>query len=288
MWTVLTCAVAVTCRGLRRPRRRFTFGDRLIIQMWLWAVVHDRPLCWACRRDSYSTLFRPRRLPCVSQFCKRLKTRRFVRIRLRLHEVLSAGGRAELLSFIDGKALVINDYSTDPDARNGIASGKFHFGYKIHARASDRGFIVEYRVLALNEGEQNNALRLLRHLRPGSVVMGDANYDSHYLYTAVAARGGRLLTRMKGDSRQDKNLVRMGPARREALMTWRSDRRLCERALRLRDGIERRFAHLTSFGGGLGPLPAWVRRLERVRLWVDAKIAVYHARLLARTLRRAA
>lgn len=288
MWTVLTCAAAVACRRLRKPRRRFEFADRLIILMWLWTVLHDRPLCWACRRDSYSGLFRPRRLPSVSQFCKRLKTRRFARIRLRLHEVLSARGRAELLSFIDGKALVINDYSTDPDARNGIASGKFHFGYKLHARASDRGFIVEYRVLALNAGEQNNARRLLKHMRPGSLVMGDANYDSHHLYTAVTARGGRLLTRMKGRSRQGKNLIRMGPARREALETWQSNRLLCERALRLRDGIERRFAHLTSFGGGMGPLPAWVRRLARVRLWVDAKIAVYHARLLARTLRRTA
>jgi hypothetical protein len=256
--------------------------------MWLWAALHDRPLCWACRRESYSSLFRPSRLPSISQFCKRLHTRRFIVARRRLHAVLSAEGRGDLLSFIDGKALVINDYSTDPDARNGIASGKYHFGYKVHARASAGGFIVEYRVLPLNEGEQNNARRLLKRLRPGSVVMGDANYDSRHLYSAVNARGGWLLTRLKGRARSSGTLRSMGPARRDAIRIWQSDPRLCERALHLRDGIERCFAHLTSFGGGLGPLPSWVRRLRRVRLWVDAKIAIYHARLTARCLRLAA
>jgi hypothetical protein len=32
-------------------------------------------------------------------------------------------------------------------------------------------------------------------------------------------------------------------------------------------------------GGGLGPLPAWIRRLERTRRWVGCKIVLYHARL---------
>ena len=288
IWVVLACAVRLVCRRLGRPRRRFEFSDRLIILMWLWAVMHDRPLSWACRRENYSTLFRPRRLPSISQFCKRLQTERFTRARGLLHGVLSARGRSDLLSLIDGKALVINDYSTDPDAHSGIASGKFHFGYKIHARASWSGFLVEYRVLALNEGEQTTARELLEHLPVGSMVLGDANYDSRYLYAAVRERGGRLLTRLKGHGTQAKNLQKMGPARREALEAWRTDPFSCEGAMHQRDAIERHFAHLTSFGGGLGPLPAWVRRLRRVRLWVDAKIAVYHARLLVRQLRKAA
>lgn len=288
IWIVLGCAVRIVCRRLRKPRRRFAYPDRLILQMWLWAALHERPRSWACRRDSYSTRFRPRRLPSVSQFCKRLRGGRFAAARSLLHDVLSARGRSDLLSFLDGKALVINDYSTDPDARNGIASGKFHFGYKLHARASSSGFLVEYRLLALNEGEQSTARSLLTRLPPGSVVLADSNYDSRFLYEEVRGRGGRLLTRLKGRSRRRSNLRRMGPARREAIAAWRARPALCERAMHRRDAIERNFAHLTSFGGGLGPLPAWVRRLSRVRLWVDAKVAIYHARLLARTIPRAA
>lgn len=287
IWIVLSCAARIACRRLGRPRRRFAYSDRTIILMLLWAALHDRPLSWACQRESYSTLFRPRRLPSVSQFCKRLRSPRMAAARAALHEVLSARGRADLLSFVDGKALVINDYSTDPDARNEIASGKFHFGYKVHARSSESGFIVEYRVLSLNAGEPSTARELLEHLPRGAVLLGDANYDSRHLYAAVHERGGRLLTRLKGRSRQPKNLRRMGEGRRAALRAWRTRPVLCERAMEARVQIERHFAHLTSFGGGLGPLPPWVRRLRRVRLWVDAKIAIYHARLIARTLRRA-
>jgi Transposase DDE domain len=282
IWIVLACAARAACRKLGRPRRRFDFSDRLIILLWLWATLHDRPLCWACRPSSYGSMFRPRRLPSVSQLCKRLNTERFERAKLILHEILSAKSRDDLLSYLDGKALVINDYSTDPDARNGIASGKFHFGYKLHARATKSGFLPEYRVLSLNEGEPNTARELLTQLRPGSLVLADCNYDSRYLYRAVADRGSALLTRLKGRSRQSNNLRKMGPARRAALQTWQTIPNWCERAIHERDEVERIFAHLTSFGGGLGPLPPWVRRLSRVRRWVDAKIAIYHARLIVR------
>lgn len=287
VWIVLGCAVRIVCRDLPRPARRFEYSDRLIILMWLWAVLHDRPLSWACQRENYSSLFRPRTLPGVSQFCKRLATERFVLVRRHLHEVLSAKGHADLLHILDGKALTINDYSTDPDARNGIASGKFHFGYKVHARAASSGFLVDYRVFSLNVGEPNTALDLLATLPKGAMVLADANYDSRFLYEAVREKGATLLTRLKGRTTVRQKLKEMGPARREAIDAWNNDPELCERVLHKRDSIERTFAHLTSFGGGLGPLPAWVRRLHRVRLWVDAKIAIYHARLLAKAARKA-
>ena len=51
----------------------------------------------------------------------------------------------------------------------------------------------------------------------------------------------------------------------------------------LRREVERYFGQLTCFGGGLGPLPAWVRRLPRVQRWVTAKLIIYHARLQTRT-----
>jgi hypothetical protein len=41
-----------------------------------------------------------------------------------------------------------------------------------------------------------------------------------------------------------------------------------------RIGIEQSFGNLTSFGGGLGPLPAWVRRPHRVVVWVAAKLLI--------------
>ena len=39
---------------------------------------------------------------------------------------------------------------------------------------------------------------------------------------------------------------------------------------------ERMFGNLTTFAGGLKPLPHWVRTLPRVRLWVQAKMVLFH------------
>jgi hypothetical protein len=44
--------------------------------------------------------------------------------------------------------------------------------------------------------------------------------------------------------------------------------------------IDRFFAHLGNSGGGLSPLPNWVRTFRRVRLWVRAKIFVNMIRLV--------
>ena len=51
---------------------------------------------------------------------------------------------------------------------------------------------------------------------------------------------------------------------------------------RCRVGIETAFGNATAFAGGLGPLPAWVRRLGRVELWVWAKLAINAVRIRRR------
>lgn len=48
----------------------------------------------------------------------------------------------------------------------------------------------------------------------------------------------------------------------------------------LRGAIERDYGNATSFGGGLAPLPAWVRGLHRVRTWVWAKLLINAARII--------
>ncbi|MCY2930121.1 MAG: hypothetical protein NTV86_11635 [Planctomycetota bacterium] len=56
----------------------------------------------------------------------------------------------------------------------------------------------------------------------------------------------------------------------------------------MRTGIERSYGNLTSFAGGLGPLPAWVRRPHRVATWVAAKLSLdYTRRILLRDRQRA-
>jgi hypothetical protein len=54
-----------------------------------------------------------------------------------------------------------------------------------------------------------------------------------------------------------------------------------------RDQIERDFANLVSFGGGMIDPPAWVRRQGRVSRWVHAKLLIHAARIRVNRRRRA-
>ena len=286
IWIVLMAASRLAAHRMVRPGRRPVYSDLLVLRMWLWATLHDRPMCWACSRESYNSIFRPGRLPSVSRFSRRLRTGRLARLRVCLHRVLTEHGHQSALSYLDGKALPVGECTTDPDARDGVVTtGRFRRGYKLHARADGLGFFVEYRVRPLNEGEALIARKLLQRLTEGTLLLADANYDSRRLYAAVERRGSMFFTPVKGQATKPSTFRRMPESRRQAVLLWRDQPDMAEAAMRLRATIERLFAHLTGFGGGLGPLPAWARTLRRVRLWVDAKLAIYHARLIARMAR---
>ena len=285
IWRALTAAVRSVDRRVPRTGRRPQYTDQLIVKMCLWAVWHDRPLCWACDRSNYTGLFRPRQLPSVSQFCRRVKTPRVQEMLTEISTYLSQRQAAPRLTFFDGKPLPIGDYSRDPDARDGRGAGRFQRGYKLHALTSVDGRILRFAVRSLNEGEPNTAREaLVEGIPPKSLVLADTNYDSAALYTAVGSRDSQLLTPLKGRSQKARRRRAMGVRRRSAIEWWENCPDACEAILALRGSIERTFSSLTCFGGGLTTLPPWVRRIHRVTCWVTAKIAVYNARLLCRKL----
>lgn len=283
-WRRLSDAVAKANRRIPREGRRPVYTDQLIVRMYLWAVWHDRPLSWAARRENYSSLFRPRQLPSVSQFCRRVRT---VRVDVMIGWVTQHLARSEVRSkvcFFDGKALPVPESSRDPDARTGRGNGQFSRGYKLHAYATEDGSIPVFCVTALNVGEPTRAMSMVREIGPGTLVIADANYDSWKLYERVDTRGGQLFTPMKGRraAKHSRRRRDMPKSRLRILRDWEHRPRKCLELYRARGTIERIFSALSTFAGGLGPLPAWVRRLPRVRRWVTAKIAIYHARLRAR------
>ena len=53
---------------------RFAFSDRVILMVMLWAVLHDRPMAWACQSDNWPDWARPRRLPHASTISRRSRT----------------------------------------------------------------------------------------------------------------------------------------------------------------------------------------------------------------------
>jgi len=282
IWRRLLAAIRSADRRVTRRGRRPIYSDQQIAKMLLWTIWHDRPLCWACDRGHYTTMYRPTQLPSVSQFCRRVRTERIHAMLHVANSYLARGNGPVRLSFLDGKPLPVSNYSHDPDARDGYANGGMACGYKLHAWATEDGRIPLFIVRPLNEGEPKVARQLVPQMPSGHLVLADANYDSGPLYQDVAQQGSRLLTPLKGRARTPEHLRRVTAARRRVIRLWDRRPEFCQRLGQQRVGIERIFSALTCFGGGLAPLPHWVRRLHRVERWVAAKLAIYHARLRCR------
>src|SRR5438067_9894754 len=100
-------------------RREPKYPYRLIVGMYLWSVWHDRSLSWACDRSHYGGLFRPRALPSISRFTRRVKEPLTGRILQAVHEDLAASGLASPVGYFDGKPLTVSPVSKDPDAARG-------------------------------------------------------------------------------------------------------------------------------------------------------------------------
>ena len=274
--------------GRRAPR----YPNWLVVAMYLWAVWHDRPLCWACDRGHYGGLFRPRgKLPSVSQFTRRVKSDDVQRILQLVHDAFAQRGRVSDEGYLDGKPLLVSPVSKDRQAKRGRVSGGFARGYKLHAFVNEHRRVVVWSVTGLSEDEKTVALELLPHLPPMSpdaLILKDSNYDSAPLHKGAAevAPGARLVGPLKGQGRVGEGghhpvtLRQMGPERRELLAAWRACPGWLELALRARDTVERVFGVLCCTAGGLGTaLPPWARTLCRVTRWVGAKIILYNARL---------
>lgn len=277
-WRTVYRAISSANRSIPRFGRTPQYSDTLIVAMYLWSVWHDRPLSWASDRSHYNTLFRPRKLPSNSQFCKRLQTERVQQILQRVHDQLAGSGTPAELAMLDGRILRVGSHSKDPDARKGRVAGGFGRGYRLHAWGTQDQRIPLWSVMPLNIDERVVAMALVDQAPPAPLVLADANYDSGTLYDRFAEDGISLLTPMRrpnaGCGHRRPSLVRLAAAR-----TWDG---IAGYVYRERAEIERQFGHQVWTAGGLGPLPGWVRRLPRVRMWVGGKLIIQHARLLVR------
>jgi hypothetical protein len=303
IWNSVTVAVDRALRAVAHHGRRPVYSDRLIVLMLLWAVWHDRCLSWACDRKHYHGLFRPRALPSISRFGRRVKSERVREVLQHVHNDLATRGTTcplDLLSYVDGKAVLVSPVSKDPDAKRGKTSGGFAKGYKLHALINEHRRVVVWSLTPLNTDEKRVATELLQYMPWGHgqsdapagiavqapLTLGDSNYDSAKLHRAFAEHGRHLFTPLRGekfvgpDGRLSKTLAAMGPARRDVVNTWDNCPGLARYIMKSRNNAEGTFSVL-SLACGLDRLPGFVRRLPRVTRWVGCKLILYHARLLA-------
>jgi hypothetical protein len=182
-----------------------------------------------------------------------------------------------LLAFLDGKPLPIGGHSKDKDAGFGRGAGCQAKGYKLHTFWANRVLPEAWELTPLNEAETKVAERLLRQAPRVGYVLGDGNYDANAVFDAAAESGYQLLTAMP-ESNAGKGHHYQSPYRLRCLERMRGE--FGKTLYAAWGSIERRYGQAVSFGGGLGPLPAWVRGRERVRSWVWAKLLINAVRLL--------
>lgn len=268
LWSIV-CMVIPSCK----PSSRQHYSDREILFVMLWAVLHDRPMCWACLAEHWPGRRRPAQLPHPSTVSRRARSERMTAFLKSAHSTfrqhLSTNSKTVA---IDGKPLLVSDYSRDPEAANGRSMRRWGRGYKLHAVVDEQGVIQAFEVLPLNVQERLAARRLLVDL-PESVrrVFADGNYDSGPLHSHLEPLRRKLYTPLINNYASPRS-----HPRRVRLMRIMNNE-IGIKIANAREHIERQFALLGNLGFGFKGLPNWVRRQHRVTRWISHKLLLYHA-----------
>ena len=266
--------------GRRRQSRRQRYTDATILEVYCWAAVNDRPVCWACDPAHWPKGLRRGPLPSQSDMSRRLRTASAAALFTRLTgRVLQRGRPTPLVCVIDGKALTIAGHSTDPDAGYGRATRGMGKGYKLHALIDLSGVMWGWRVTPMNVDERVIARDLLAQTPGECYLLADANYDSNALFEVAQTRGVQMVVpRRYGPGNALGHRAQAESRRRSRDLLEQGTSGFGPALLSQRRRIERYFASLTAAGGGLTCLPAWVRTLPRVRMWVQAKLILHQLR----------
>src|SRR5947209_12266078 len=91
LWSETSAAISgVASRWPARPRDRYPTA--LIVRVYHWACLHDRPLSWACKPDNWSSVTRPPALPDQSTMSRRTRRADFEQFLLRVGQRMNGGG----------------------------------------------------------------------------------------------------------------------------------------------------------------------------------------------------
>jgi len=279
LWTKVVALVRSAVAEHRQRERKF--NDQTIVLTYLWAVFNDRPVVWATDRRHWPFYMRIASRPSSSTMSRRLRSRSVRELVERVWSRMPRRLDAGTALIIDAKPLPVGGYTNDRDARTGRACGCFAWGYKLYLIVDENSGIHAWDVESMNVAEQRVAEMLIpaaaRSAGPNRWLLGDRAYDSNRLYVMAEACGLHLLApRMRP---KDRLGPCQSPGRHRAIrMLERPGTPQGRAMLQRRDAVERYLGTLCCTGGGLGPLPGYVRGLARVKQWVGAKLLIHSLR----------
>jgi hypothetical protein len=276
LWPPLYRLLTEVAATVRQKGVRYRPG--IIAAVLLWAAPHDRPIARACDVRNWHTTLRPRQLPSPATMSRRRRGPAVAAVLRGLEDRLRQSGPLGLVPVIDGKPLPVGGLSHDPDARCGHGAGKIARGSELYAIWAGRPMPEVWSINALSVNEAREAPALMAAAQGEGSLLGDNRYDSGALYDLASSCGLRLLAPRKAPEAGISPGHDQSPERLRAIADLR--RPLGRELFGLRRRIEASFGDATSFGGGLGPLPAWVRRHHRVLRWVWAKLLINGVRIV--------
>lgn len=273
IWIAIVKVILEVDKSTFNPRE--TFEASVIVRVWMWAVVNDRPVQWAVDERNWAPCDRRWSKPSNSTMSRRLRGEDVKKLLQEVEaRVLRSTVNNNIVWMIDGKPLVIGGCSKDKQAGYGRAAGGMAKGYKMHAIFGSDGSIEQWRVAPMNKDERVMARRMLKRTNVQGYLIGDGNYDSNKLHAICDANGNlQLITQRRYGANRGHGHRKQTPGRMLSKAILEDpNNEFGQSLLAQRDEIERYFSHLTNWGGGLVCLPPWVRTHQRVQRWVQAKL----------------
>lgn len=254
-----------------------TYSDAVIVKTWFWAVLHDRPVSWACKACNWPVYERRWQLPSEPTMSRRLRCKGVRWLIAEIEKrVLASSDAGNIVWMIDGKPLVISGHSQDPHAGYGRATGGKAKGYKIHVIAGSDGSVPHWRVAPMNKDERVMGGRMLKQTEIQGYLLADGNYDSNKLHQIcddhenLQLLSPRRYGKHRGFGHRKQTVGRL----RSVEILEHHTPSFGNQLMIQRVEIERFFANLTNWGGGLTHLPSWVRTYTRVKRWIQAKLII--------------
>jgi hypothetical protein len=255
--------------------KRATFNDAHIVQTYLWAVLHDRPISWACDKKNWPIYDRRKPLPTPSTMSRRVRTACIQQLLCAVENAFTEHLPNHLCRWIDAKPLPIGGSSGDKQAGYGYAAGTKAKGYKLYAIADASKGFIRWCVEPMHYNEARVAKVLIPSLRQPGYLIGDSAYDANKLYDMAASREVQLIANKRFSKSKALSHRRQSPHRLRAIEMIQ--RPFGAGLLNGRGEIDRMFGQLTTFACGLKPLPNWIRTKFRVENWVRGKMIFYNA-----------
>ena len=218
-------------------------------------------------------------LPSEATLSRRMRSVSVMLLLAMLYDHLAAEHpQPTLVRQVDSKPLPIGGFSKDRDARRGYGAGQLVRGYKLFCVWGGGVIPDAFTLGPMSLSDPAAAALLTPRLNGSGYLLADITHDSNPLHAVTAALGFQLLAPRKcpgtGLGHQQHE-----PSRLRSIQLLESDSPFARTLYAQRGDIERHFGHSGNFGGGLQPLPNWVRRPRRVVLWVVTKLLLNGLRL---------